>query len=131
MKPNYSRESLQLENISFANNPHAFKAALDEIIKYNNFVNEFNYCQEFYSRVRNDLMKKLHLPDFESLFIKYDKDHDDLLSKEDLQQMMIDCGMKYVTFAEAEYTFNLFGNFKPKMSLQMFRDRMDTFRGMG
>ena len=129
LKPNYTREQLQLNNISFVNNPSAFKAALDEIIKYNNFVNEYNYCQEFYSRLQNDLMRKMHLPDFESVFIKYDKDHDDLLTKEEFQQMMIDAGMKYVTFAEASYTFNLFGGFKPRMNLQMFKERLLEFKG--
>lgn len=74
-------------------------------------------------------MRKMHFPDFESVFIKYDKDHDDLLTKEEFQQMMIDAGMKYVTFAEASYTFNLFGGFKPRMNLQMFKERLLEFKG--
>ena len=43
--------------------------------------------------------------------------------------MMIDAGMKYVTFAEASYTFNLFGGFKPRMNLQMFKERLLEFKG--
>lgn len=92
-------------------------------------MNEYNYCQEFYSRLKTSLMKKLHYHDFNSVFIKYDSDHDDLLTKEDMQKMMIDAGMKYVTFAEASFTFNLLGDFKPKMSMQQFVERMNTFKG--
>jgi len=32
--------------ITFAHNPGAFQAALDEIIKFNNFTNEYNYILE-------------------------------------------------------------------------------------
>ena len=45
--------------------------------------------------------------------------------------MMIDSGMKYVTFAEASYTFNLLGEFKSRMDVQMFKNRMETFHGLG
>ena len=48
-----------------------------------------------------------------------------------MQQMMIDAGMKHVTFAEASYTFNLLGEFKPRMDLAMFKTRMHSFDGLG
>jgi hypothetical protein len=46
LRLDYSRSKLHPENITFANNPEAFKVAVDEIIKFNNYINEFNYVLE-------------------------------------------------------------------------------------
>ena len=52
---------MQLSKISFAPKPGEFKAALDEIIKFNNMTNEFNFVQEFYARCRSNLMPETKL----------------------------------------------------------------------
>lgn len=82
LKPGFTRESLQIENISFVENQDAFRAALDEIIKFNCYVNEFNYMQEFYARVKRNLLTVVLDP--QKIFTKYDTDQDDLLKKDNL-----------------------------------------------
>jgi hypothetical protein len=72
----YSREKFQQKNITFTNDTRAYKAALDEIIKYNNFVNEFNYVLEIATRFQKVLMRKLFksaLVDWAGLFNQYDR----------------------------------------------------------
>ena len=49
----------------------------------NQYANEFNYVQEFYARMRLELMQKLS-KDTIKLFQDYDTDHDDLLVKDDI-----------------------------------------------
>lgn len=69
LRLSYSREKLQPTNITFAKDPKAFKAALDEIIKFNNYINEFNYVLEVATRMRYKLMPrpKTHI-DWPGLF---------------------------------------------------------------
>lgn len=46
LKREYSRAQMMPHKITFANDQAAFQAALDEIIKFNNFINEYNYILE-------------------------------------------------------------------------------------
>ena len=121
LKVNYTREHLQPENVNFAANPEAYRAALDEIIKYNQYVNEYNFVQEFHARMTATLVNKkpenVTKQDYVNLFIKYDTNTDDLISKHELLQMMHDCDMKYVTLAEAQFVFNMIARFKSTMNV--------------
>ena len=130
MKPNFSRESLHIEKISFANNPDAFRAALDEIIKFNAYVNEFNYVQEFYSRMCTKLMQQQRL-DCVNLFMKYDNDADDLMSRENFHRLMIDSGMQYVTLAESNFVFNIVSKFKPVINIKTFVSWVNSMKNLG
>ena len=113
------------------NNEAALRSALDEIIKFNNYVNEFNYVQEFYSRMCEKLMRKKGLSDYKNVFDKYDSNRDDLLSKDDLQKMMLESGMRNVTHAEASFTFNILSKFKPTMNARTFENWAASFEGLG
>ena len=45
LRLDFKRESVMPNKIDFASNQAAFKAAIEEIIKYNCFINEYNYLQ--------------------------------------------------------------------------------------
>ena len=56
MNASFSRDSLQIKKFDFSNDPDSLQAALDEIIKLNCNINEFNYMQE---NLRYKLMPEL------------------------------------------------------------------------
>ena len=68
--------------------------------------------------------------DYIDLFIKYDTDQDDLLTKENLLKMMHNSGMKYATNAEATFVFNLIARFKPTMTVETFNAWAMSMRGL-
>jgi len=132
LKVNYTRESLQPERLSFVHNEQAYRAALDELIKYNQYVNEFNYLQEFASRMRQRLVvEDTKVNGFDQLFQKYDTDGDNLLRTQDLKAMMIDAGMGMVTHSEAEFVFKVIAKFKPTLNLQTFLNWTGSMQGLG
>lgn len=60
------------------------KAALDEIIKFNCKVNEFNYLHDFVLKLKNQLMPKIllsKLVDWRALFKHYTKESEGLMTK--------------------------------------------------
>jgi len=70
----------------------------------------------------NVLMKGKFIGRYQELFEEYDSNRDDLLSKDDLQKIMIDSGMKHVTHAEASFIFNILSRFKSTMSMRTFEN---------
>ncbi len=68
--------------------------------------------------------------DFTSLFFKYDSNNDDLLVKEDLMKIMNDSGMKYVTHAEASFTFNLIAKFKNTLNVKTWLNWTKSMKGL-
>ena len=115
--------------MTFASNKEAYKVALDEIIKYNQFVNEFNYLQEFHARMHKELIDG-KTNNYQRLFEKYDQDEDSLLQKEDVRKMMVDSGMRYVTLAEASFVFNILAKHKKTMNLGTFENWARSLIGL-
>ena len=50
---------MQIKKFDFSNDPDSLQAALDEIIKLNCNINEFNYMQELAQNLRYKLMPEL------------------------------------------------------------------------
>jgi Ca2+-binding EF-hand superfamily protein len=87
------------------------------------FVNEYNYMQEFASRLQHELMPKLlrsHVIDWSALFLKYDNNNNGLISRFEIAEMMKDCGMGHSTNAEIEFTFNIISKFHEKLNAKTF-----------
>ena len=116
--------------MSFVQNEAAFRAALDEVIKFNNYANEFNYIQELYSRLVHVFIKGKRM-NFSSLFDLYDTDADELLTKDDVRSMMIDADMAHVTLAEAAFVFNIMSHFKMRMKPGTFQNWAESMVGVG
>lgn len=120
LKLDYSRRKLQPDNISFANDESAYRVAIDEIIKFNNFINEFNYVLEVANRLRYKLMPrpKTHV-DWQGLFNMYDSNKSKFIEKAELGKMMRDAGMM-ATAAELTFVWNIINKFKGKMDSGTF-----------
>ena len=114
------------------NDPRAYRAAIDEIIKYNQFTTEFNYMQEVAARFIDRLMpetKRLQKPNWAALFDKYDVNKDRLIVKSEVGQMMRDAGMKHSTDAEIQYVFNVMSKWKPTCTVQTFINWGEMLQG--
>ena len=82
----FRREEQQVREVDFADDPGAFKAAIDEIIKFNCFTNEFNYVHELFSRISDKLIiEKTGGYNWVSLFTLYDENKNNLLDKPELK----------------------------------------------
>ena len=85
----FSRSDLQIRNIEqFSDDPVKLAAAIDDIIKFNCEVNEYNYMNDLAKKFKNVLVPKVlgtrHC-DWNSLFQKYNSQKDGLLIKQDLK----------------------------------------------
>ena len=65
-------------------------------------------------------------PDWTSVFVKYDINANSYLTKNELQQMIIDSGMKHVNTAETAYAFNVINK-----GYQTTGITLKTFRNWG
>ena len=59
-------------------------------------------------------------PDWGNLFLKYDSNSDGLLTKENVEKMMEDAGMKYATNAEIQFAFTVISKYRQTLQLQTF-----------
>ena len=64
------------------------------------------------------------------LFLKYDTDGDDLLTKDNFMKMMVASGMKHVTYAESTFAFNIIARFKKTLNLKTFTNWAQSLHGM-
>ena len=121
----FSRSELQIRNIEqFSDDPVKLAAAIDDIIKFNCEVNEYNYMNDLAKKFKKVLVPKVlgtkHC-DWNSLFQKYNSQKDGLLIKQDLKQMMLDSGLSKVTDAEMDFAFNPIAKFKQKLNFASFQ----------
>jgi Ca2+-binding EF-hand superfamily protein len=89
--------------LDFTKNSEAKRAALDEIIKFNCNINEFNFMQKIFSHFRTELLyrkKKTRTADWVGLFTIIDKNNDGLISKQELRESLVQAGMFKVSDAE-------------------------------
>ena len=112
LNTNFKREELQVEFIQFGNQD-GIKHAIDEIIKFNCMTNEFNYILDVFNHIQELVLDKMGTFDYAGLFSFYDKNLDNLLDKNELRQLLIDCGEKFahITEAEVAFTFNVMAFF--------------------
>ena len=54
----YVPESLHPERIRFEGNAQTYGCALNEIIKFNNLANEFNFMQQIFGLMKSELLWK-------------------------------------------------------------------------
>ena len=66
-----------------------------------------------------------------NLFMKYDNDADDLMSRENFHRLMIDSGMQYVTLAESNFVFNIVSKFKPVINIKTFVSWVNSMKNLG
>lgn len=76
-------------------------------------------------------MKEAKLFNYYDVCRKYDDDSDDLLKRADIQKMMFDSGMKYVTVAEATFVFKIISNFKKSLNSKTFENWAVSMEGLG
>ena len=58
--------------------------------------------------------------DWTKLYQYYDKDHNGMLSKDEVKQMLVDTGFKQITDAEASFVMNNLARFERTISPQGF-----------
>jgi hypothetical protein len=101
LNKDFKREELQVDFVDFGNK-EGIKQAIDQIIKFNCMTNEFNYILDIFQHVQTLALTKLGTYDYAGLFTMYDKNLDNLLDKNELRQLIIDCGEKFALATEAE-----------------------------
>ena len=100
LNKDFRREELQ---VSFPDFHHSneMQAALDQIIQFNSMTLEFNYMLDIYHSLKKLVVEKTGSPDdYASLFSVYDQNHDNLLDKNELREMILAAGHAGVTEAE-------------------------------
>jgi Ca2+-binding EF-hand superfamily protein len=98
----FKREELQVSFIQFNSPTEQIKQALDEIIKFNCMTLEFNYMHDLFQCLGNLAIERTGSYDWGGLFSFYDKNHDNLLDKNELRGMVINCGPTFAEATEAE-----------------------------
>ena len=90
--------------------------------------------QEFHARLTatmiNKKLENISKQDYVDLFLQYDTNKDDLISKHELLQMMHDSDMKHATLAEAQFVANLIARFKPFINVQTFVNWAESMKYM-
>ena len=127
---NFKREELQVEFVQFGNQD-GIKKAIDQIIKFNCMTNEFNYILDVFHHVQDLAVAKLGIYDYAGLFSLYDKNLDNLLDKNELRQLLIDCGDKFahITEAEVAFTFNVMAFFQKFLRKEVFLEWIKSMMG--
>jgi hypothetical protein len=112
-------------------NHAAFYHAIDEIIKYNCYINEFNYMQELQCKLREHMKKALRSfnEDWGGYYDLFNTNRDDRLSRLEIKAMMQAAGMKYSTECEVEFVHNIIASFKNWISKPTFVAWARSFRG--
>ncbi|CDW73821.1 UNKNOWN [Stylonychia lemnae] len=127
LNKNFSREELQVRNLDFVNDKVGFKAAIDEIIKFNCQVNEFNYMHDLFQRMNKLLIEKTVSYDWIKLFDLYDKDlKKNILEKSEIKKIMVDAGFTEVTDREAQFAYNVISRFTYKIDRAQFMAWIDV-----
>lgn len=88
--------------LDFRGNAEAVRKAVDEIIKFNGFTLEFNYMHELFTHLQKLALARTGSLDWGGLFSHYDKNRDNLFDKNELREMMLDCGAEVVKNAKGE-----------------------------
>jgi len=86
-------------------------------------VNEYNYMHEISIRLRNHLMPLITespLTSWPRLFEFYDENNENIITKLQLQKMLEDAGMNYVSDAETGFAFNVIAKFQPYLNRESF-----------
>ena len=91
MNKNFKREDLQLNQLEF-NNSESVRKAIVEIIKFNLMTLEFNYMHDLFNHLNFLAVKRTGTYDWGGLYTFDDKKMDYLLDKNELRQMIVDCG---------------------------------------
>jgi hypothetical protein len=113
--------------------PASYYAALDEIIKYNNKTNEFNYLQELYHRMKgviDDPTRLSSCSNWNDLYNVYDQDNSSQLNIIELTHMMSDAGMKYCTDAESKFVHDYISQGSETITPITFVNWANSFRGL-
>ncbi len=94
-------------------------------------TNEFNYIQDIFKHVEELALTKLGTYDYAGLFTMYDKNLDNLLDKNELRQLLIDCGEKFslITEAELTFTFNIMAFFQKFLRKETFLEWIKSMMG--
>ena len=96
---------------------------MDEIIKFNNFTNEYNYILEIVQRLKSKLMPQLFKSkrvDWNGLFVHYDANSNGYIEMAELKLMMKAAGMEMATDAEVAFAWNIINSFRPRMESAAF-----------
>jgi len=109
LNPEYSREKVIKQLKIEIEDPERI-IIYDEIIKFNNWANEFNLMVDLYHQLQIKYMggKNSDLVNQESwieLFKKFDKDNDNLLSKVEFREMIKQCGQIGTRATDADTGF--------------------------
>ena len=74
---------------------------------------EFNYMHELFQHLNGLAVKRTGTYDWAGLFTFYDKNLDNLLDKNELRNMIVECGGSFaeVTEAEVAFAFNVMSFF--------------------
>jgi len=131
LNKDFRREELQVSKLDLtASKQDKFKSAIDEIIKFNCFTNEFNYMYEAFTKMRRALLPK-HNYSWEALFGEYDKNKDGLLDKGETKQLMVAVGLPNITDAENNFAFNVIANHGRHLTKKVFFDWVESMQGRG
>ena len=81
--------------------------------------------------IYTELVSKVSGGDWGALFSKYDKDHDNLLDKNELRELIRDCGPSFaeVTEAEVAFAFNVMALFQKHLKKAFFLEWATSMRG--
>lgn len=72
------------------------------------------------------LVEKTVSYDWSRLFDEYNKDGKNLLDKQEVKQIMIDCKLPEVTDREAQFAFNVISRFTYKIDKKQFLSWVDV-----
>ena len=112
LNPEYSREE-QLSKLGLEVHDRALLLAYDDILKFNNWANEYNYIIELYNALHNTFLGALggdfsNEASWRDLFLKFDSDNDGLLNKAELRALVRSCqGFTEATDAETDFIYRL------------------------
>lgn len=121
MNKNFRREELQVNFIEFSSSD-SIKRAIDEIIKFNCMTLEFNYMHDLFTSLSKLVVERTGSYDWGGLFSFYDKNHDNLLDKNELRGMIVHCGPTFenATEAEVQFAFNVMSFFQKFLKKSIF-----------
>ncbi|TNV74030.1 hypothetical protein FGO68_gene14997 [Halteria grandinella] len=126
----FKREELQVSFIDFAASEQV-KHGIDEIIKFNCMTLEFNYMHDVFTCLGHLAIERTGSYDWGGLFFFYDKNHDNLLDKNELKGMIINCGPTFaeVTEAEIQFIFNVMSFFERHLKKSTFMEWIQSMLG--
>jgi hypothetical protein len=126
----FKREELQVSFLQFAVSEQV-REAIDEIIKFNCMTLEFNYIHDLFQCLSDLCIERTGSYDWGGLFSFYDKNHDNLLDKNELRGMVSSCGPTFAeaTEAEVQFIFNVMSFFERHLKKATFLDWVQSMLG--